>query len=96
MIDYFELRFILKTNGFEVSEVTTGKLSGGALVLAPLLWLPVWWATRRLLKRYLRDHPDIYGELMRDGLSTELLLGKKLILMARRTESPATELPAPD
>ena len=83
MIDYFELRFILKTNGFEIQKVATGKLSGGALALAPLLWLPVQLATRRLLRRYLGDHQEICAELMRDALSKDLLFGKKLIVLAR-------------
>ncbi len=84
MIDYFELRFILKTNGFEIVQVTTAKFSSTSTWLLPIMYLPVWFSTRRLLKKKLQKHPDIQRELLQAALSMELLLGKKLIVLARR------------
>ena len=84
MIDFFELRFILKTNGFEIVEVTTAKYSSSSVMLLPLMYVPVWVATRRLLRKYVSKHPQIYRELWEGALSKELLLGKKLIVLARK------------
>ncbi len=86
MINYFELRFILKTNGFEVVQLATVRYSRVSVTLLPLMYLPVWIATRSLLKKHLRKHPENCRELMRGALCKELLFGGKLIVLARRVD----------
>lgn len=86
MIDYFELRFILKTNGFDVVQLTTAKYSGSSMLLLPLMYLPVWFATRMLLSKHLGKYPENHRDLLRGALSRDLLLGKRLIVLARRVD----------
>ena len=93
MIDYFEMRFILRQHGFELRAVSTAKYSHSSVVLAPLLWLPVRLSTARLLGRELRAHPEIRRELLRHSMSRSMLLGKKLILLAERTDCIPTARP---
>ncbi len=84
MIDYFELRFVLRQAGFTLLRVTSAKYALSALLLAPLLWAPVQLATRRLFARVRRSDPAIYREICTHALSPDLLFGKKLIVLARK------------
>ncbi|HUT34293.1 MAG TPA: class I SAM-dependent methyltransferase [Planctomycetota bacterium] len=85
LISYFALRFLLKLAGFGEIRVTTAKYSPTAIALAPVLWLPVRLATGRLVARLRRaGHPDIAAELISHVMSADMLLGKKLILLARK------------
>ncbi len=84
MVGYFALRFMLVQSGFDNLRFSTAKYSTSALLLAPLFWLPVRWSTGRLLGKYLSKHPEIRRELLRDACSPELLLGKKLIVLAQK------------
>jgi SAM-dependent methyltransferase len=84
---YFALRFMLKLAGFEKIEVATAKYSPSSLFMAPFLFVPVWIATRRLLRRALaKHHPDICSEVLAHTLSADMLFGKKLILVAKKPD----------
>jgi SAM-dependent methyltransferase len=84
LIGYFQLRFILRQAGFRLLEVTTGKYSLSALLLAPFLYLPVWLSTTRLFRRSLGEHHQTCREILDHALSHDLLFGKKLILLAQK------------
>lgn len=82
---YFTLRFLLKCAGFEAIRVTTAKYSPTSLVLAPLLWLPVRFATGGLLRTLgAQGHGDVADEIRRHVLCRDLLFGKKLIVLATK------------
>jgi SAM-dependent methyltransferase len=82
VISYFALRFLLFCTGFRVGRVTTAKYSRSSLLLAPFLWLPVRLATSRLYRAHLWRTPEVRDEIIRAAVSSDLLLGKKLILVA--------------
>lgn len=85
LIGYFQLRFILRHAGFKLREVTTAKYSLSAMLLAPLLYLPVWLSTTRLFKSSLGEHRETCREILDHALSADLLLGKKLIVQAEKS-----------
>ncbi len=88
LIDAFQLRFYLIHVGLEVVEVDTTRYSWKSLLLAPLLFPSVWWATRGILARKRsRVPPDLQRELRRLILSPALLFGRKLIMVARKPAS---------
>ncbi len=85
LIDAFQLRFYLTHVGLEVVEVDTTRYSWKSLLLAPFLYLPVWWATRALLaRRRSRVPPDLQLRLRREILSPAVLFGRKLIMVASK------------
>ncbi len=84
LIDYFELRFILVTNGFRIRAVDTARYSRSSLVLAPLLWLPAWIATAMFLRKRLKKETKLRAELLQGVMSPPLALGKKMIVLAER------------
>jgi len=92
LIDYFRLRFLLWQAGLKVRVVTTAKYSLISMLLAPLLYLPAWIFTRRVFARSHRDRPAVAEEICRHVLSLDLLLGKKLIVVA---EKPCSNGPQP-
>ena len=85
LVSYFALRFMLKLAGFDRISVASAKYSTSAALLSPFLWLPVRLATARLLRRVRDNHdPATYAEIMSHVMSADMLLGKKLILIARK------------
>ena len=85
LVPYNVLRFMVRVVGFERVRVATAKYSASSLLLAPVLWLPVWATTRRLLGKLRRaGHGDLAAEIARHVLSPDLLFGKKLLLLARK------------
>ena len=85
LIDAFQLRFYLTHVGLEVVDVDTTRYSWRSLLLAPLLYAPVWWATRALLARKRsRVPPELQRRLRREILSPAVLFGRKLIMVARK------------
>jgi len=85
LLNYFQLRLMLKLAGFEGIGVSTAKYSTSAVLLAPLLWLPVRLATARLLKRFSgEEHRDHCTEILSHVTSADVLFGKKLIITARK------------
>ena len=86
-VTYFALRFMLRLIGFDALQVTTAKYSPSACLMAPFLWLPVRLATGRLLKKSCgKKNPALYAEMLSHAMSADVLLGKKLILLARKPE----------
>ena len=85
LINYFQLRFMLKLAGFDGIGVSTAKYSMSAALLAPALWLPVRLGTARLLKRFAaKEDPGVCAEIVSHATSADLLFGKKLIMIARK------------
>ncbi len=84
LVDYFRLRFMLWQAGFKLREVTTAKFSLFAMCIAPFLYVPVRLATGRVFRRTHGNNPEACGEILRDALSADLLLGKKLIVLAEK------------
>jgi len=89
---YLTLRVLLRSLGFDGLRVTTAKYSASAILLAPLLWLPVRLATAwKFRTRRMRRHPDIIREMTSHLMSADLLFGKKLILLAEKTVDDAED-----
>ncbi len=77
LVPYNVLRFMVR--------VATAKYSTSALLLAPVLWLPVWATTQSLLGKLRRaGHGDLATEIARHVLSPDLLFGEKPLLLARK------------
>ncbi|MBA3521800.1 MAG: class I SAM-dependent methyltransferase [Gemmatimonadales bacterium] len=82
LITYYELRYILRTTGFTIEQVTTDRIRKYGLLHGwayPLVWL----ATRRALRR----EPDAVQrraneEIARHMLSPALLFGRTLMVVA--------------
>jgi len=84
LANYYELRTHLHRNGFRILEVTTHCFSHRAMLFAPLypfVYLATWRAFRR--ERDLRQR-ERNREILRHVLSADLILGKKLFLMAEK------------
>jgi 2-polyprenyl-3-methyl-5-hydroxy-6-metoxy-1,4-benzoquinol methylase len=84
LLTYYELRYILRTNGFAVEAVTTDRIRKYGLLHA-WAWPVVQVATRRALAR---ENDPRQREANRDIaahiLSPDLLFGRTLILVARK------------
>jgi 2-polyprenyl-3-methyl-5-hydroxy-6-metoxy-1,4-benzoquinol methylase len=84
LANYYELRTHLHRNGFRILEVTTHCYSHHAMLFAPLypvVYLATWRAFRR--ERDLRQR-ERNKEILRHVLSADLVLGKKLFVMAEK------------
>jgi len=84
-VNYFSLRFMLRLIGFTNISVHTAKYSSSACLLAPLLWLPVFLATRRLFQKEVEgDKKSTCREILTHVTSKDLLFGKKLIVLVSK------------
>jgi 2-polyprenyl-3-methyl-5-hydroxy-6-metoxy-1,4-benzoquinol methylase len=84
LANYYELRTHLHRNGFRILEVTTHCYSHRAMLFAPLypiVYLATWRAFRRESDPKQRERNK---EALRHVLSADLILGKKLFIMAER------------
>lgn len=84
LITYYELRYILRTTGFRVVEVTTDRIRKYGLVHG---WaVPLVWAATRLALR--READPLQSESNREigahMLSPDLLFGRTLMVVAQR------------
>ncbi len=84
LVSYFALRYMLWSAGLRVESVATARWSRNSVLLAPLLWLPVSLGTRRILRELRDRRPEVRAEILAHVLSPSLMLGKKLILLARK------------
>jgi 2-polyprenyl-3-methyl-5-hydroxy-6-metoxy-1,4-benzoquinol methylase len=84
LLTYYELRYILRTAGFTIEDASTDRLRRHAAIH---FWAwPKIWAETRLA---LRKEPDpeqreANRQIASHMLSSSLLLGRTLILMARK------------
>ena len=88
MVSYFELRFLLCLAGMRIQSVSTARWGHNSVLLAPFLALLVILGTRRILRGLRESHPAEYAEILSHVLSPAVLLGKKLVLVARKVGPP--------
>jgi len=84
LVNYYELRTHLHRNGFRILKVTTHCYSHRAMLFGPLypiVYFATWRAFRR--ERNLRQR-ERNREILKHVLSTDLIFGKKLFLMAEK------------
>jgi hypothetical protein len=73
---------MLRLIGFTNINVFTAKWSFSACMMAPFFWLPVYLATRRILKKEVtRGRLSVGKEILTHVTSKDLLFGKKLIVL---------------
>ena len=85
LINIFQLRYYLTHAGFEILSVDTTRYSWRSLLLAPLLYIPVSWATGRLIRRKRSNIPtDLQRVILGEVLSGAVLFGRKLIVVAQK------------
>ena len=85
LIDAFQLRFYLTHAGLEVVAMDTTRYSWKSLLLAPLLYPFVWWATRSLLRNPRSRIPrKLQAQIRSQVLSAPVLFGRKLVVTARK------------
>jgi len=88
MVGYFGLRFMLWRAGLRIEAVSTARWGRNSVILAPLLWLPISLATRRILRDLRGKHPQVHDQILAHVLSPAVMLGKKLIVVARKEPGP--------
>lgn len=84
MLSFPELRYMLHTQGFEVTSVQTNRIKAASWLYAlcwPLQWLVGAWTLRRGAKN--PEHARIIAETRRQLLSPAVFFGESLILVAR-------------
>ncbi|HEY2663913.1 MAG TPA: methyltransferase domain-containing protein [Candidatus Binataceae bacterium] len=91
LIDYFRLRYLLRICGFGEIAVFSDSISPTSIGLAwcvPAMWIASKFSiamSRRKARKYGQVVPnDVIGEMMRHVFSPALLLGKRLIVSARK------------
>lgn len=83
LINIFQLRFFITHVGLEVLRVDTTRYSLRSLLLAPLLYIPVSWATRKLLRqKRSKVPPELQQQILKEVLGGPVLFGRKLIMDA--------------
>lgn len=88
LINIFQLRFYLTHVGFDVLRVDSARYSLRSLLLAPFLYLPVNWATRRhIAHRRSRATPELRRKILSEVLGGPVLFGRKLIMDVRKPEN---------
>jgi hypothetical protein len=84
LIAYYELRYILRTTGFTIVEVTTDRIRKYGLLHG---WtVPLVWAATRLALRRETDPRQIQSnaEIAAHMLSSDLLFGRTLLVVAQK------------
>jgi SAM-dependent methyltransferase len=91
LIDYFRLRYLLRICEFGEIAVFTDSISPTSIGLAwcvPAMWIASKWSiamSRRKARKYGQLVPnDVIGEMMKHVFSPAMLLGKRLIVSARK------------
>jgi 2-polyprenyl-3-methyl-5-hydroxy-6-metoxy-1,4-benzoquinol methylase len=84
LITYYELRYILRTTGFAIVEVTTDRIRKYGLLhswAVPVVWLATRLALRRETDpRQVRSNAEIAAHL----LSRDLLFGRTLMVVGQK------------
>ncbi|MFT7462708.1 MAG: hypothetical protein ACI9EF_001050 [Pseudohongiellaceae bacterium] len=87
----FQLRFYLEHVGLQIKGVDTTRYSINSVLLAPLLYLPIWRTTRKLLTGRKAKLSKAQRQTYLDQvLSPHTLFGKKLIMVAVKPARNAT------
>lgn len=89
LISFAELRYLLHTNGFKITEVATNRIKGMNWLyagLVPLAHIMTRWVFHKEART--KEEQRICGEVMTDMLSVPVLFGETLIVKAVRLPSP--------
>ncbi len=94
LINAFQLRFYLTHMGLDVLGVETTRYSFNSVLLMPFLYPFVWWGTKRMRsnKRFPATE-EMHKAIEKEVLSPALLLGSKLIMVARMPSDPQSSGP---
>ncbi|MDY6971108.1 MAG: class I SAM-dependent methyltransferase [Thermodesulfobacteriota bacterium] len=93
LINLFQLRLYLTHVGFEVLGVDTTRYSWRSLILAPLLFFPVSWSTRKIVRGERSRVPyALQRDILSEVLSSPVLFGRKLIMFARKPPAHAATI----
>lgn len=87
MISFPEMRYLLHTHGFKISEVTTNRIKGISWIYG--LFLPlVLLATKRIYSKAGKREGtrEINREIIKTMFSKEILFGETLIVKAVKTD----------
>lgn len=94
LIDYFRLRYIMRLAGFDGLRVYTDRYSSTAIALAwavPLMYAASRYAliisSRRRSGKYPVAPQHLADEILHHVFSPAMLFGKRMIVVARKTES---------
>ena len=80
-----ELRYLLHTHGFELTDITTNRIKSISWLYAPLIPF-AWLTTRRVFRREEKDpgQRDRNRDILRQLFTRSVLFGETLIVMARK------------
>lgn len=85
LLPFPQLRYLLHTNGFRITTITTNRVKAAAwlyLPLWPVAWLMTAWVFRREVKDAARRRRD--AEVRRALYSLPVAFGESLVVVARR------------
>ena len=88
MISFPELRYLLHTNGFKITEVTTNRIKPVSLVyfiFTPLVFLATLWVYIKNGKK--QSTININKSILKTMFLTSVLWGETLIVKAKKTTS---------
>jgi hypothetical protein len=88
LISFAELRYLLHTNGFEITEIATNRIKGMNRLYAgllPLAWAMTCWVFHKEART--QGERGVCRQVMRQMLSMPVLFGETLIVKAQRAES---------
>ena len=83
MISFPEMRYLLHSNGFRITTVTTNRIKAISWLYAlfwPLIFLSTWWVYKRTGKDH--DLQEINREVMKTMFTWPVLFGETLIVKA--------------
>jgi hypothetical protein len=85
-VTYYQLRYMLHTNGFEITAVETDLYRRSSVALYPLLPLVRFHSLRTMRKETDPQQRAANCEIRSIMASPTILLGRTLILVARKKE----------
>jgi len=89
MISYPEIRYLLHTNGFKISEVKTNRIkliSWFYLIFLPFVYISTFWVYKRTEKKLEEINKGVFQKMF----SKEVLFGETLIVKATKTTPRGT------
>ncbi len=88
-VTYYQLRYMLHTNGFEITRVETDLYRRSSIALYPLWPLVRFHSLRTMRKETDPQQREANREIRSILASPTILLGRTLILVARKKAGPA-------